>query len=781
MTTPFSRCLSCAGPLPTGRPGPAAKYCSNACRQRAHRRRKNDRTARTGGIGGVSALQPTADSFIGREADLAHLTRLLRSHRHLTLVGPPGVGKSRLAHELAHRTRQSYPGGVWHLDLDAVPEPADARADIAGVLGLGRHPALVLLDNCDEALDAAAELVAYLSCRWQHATTLLTSREPVRLPDGTTLALSPLRTTGRADRDTPVSAAVQLFVERARATDPSFALDGTNEDDVARLCAHLDGLPLAIECAARRTGFFTPGEILERLGDGIGLLSGPARTPPGRSRGPREALRRSYRLLGGGEQAVLRRLSVLGTEFDLSDATAVCAGADVPEDAVAALLARLTTTSLVHAADGRYRQLNVVRAFGREVLAAEGEETDVRDRWIAALVRDMERNGSTKPHIAADRDTLLEACAWAGERRPEWKAPLAVALGRCLLRHGHVRQTDYDLVRSARTGLPPASPWAGPLLTECAALANWVGDPAGALTYALDAVEAARAQGRPALLARALLELGVAHSTAGELTPARHCLEESLAMHRAAGQTGQAGACLYRLAAGALSLGDGHRGGVLAAKAVESLRVPGPRPTLLLALHLAGHAAVVRGDVEHARARFTEGLDAAEAHPWATALMLEGLAVASVTDGYAAQGLYIGGAALRLRAAAPLPAPGWDQLVRTTLERARAELDAREIRRIGAAAARATLQDMVSYVRPRGSSEDDPTALPLLAERERDLLTLIGHGLTNAQIARRLRISPRAVAYRLTGVRRKLGLRSRTELAVWAGHQPGSLREPEGP
>jgi len=753
MATTYARCLSCAGPLPTGRPGPAAKYCSNACRQRAHRRRTHDKTARTGGIGAVRALPPTADSFIGRETDLAHLTHLLARHRHLTLVGPPGVGKSRLAHELAHRTRQSYPGGVWRLDLAAVTEPAEARADIAAVLGLGRQPALVLLDNCDETLDAAAELVAYVSCRWQHATTLLTSREPVRLPDGTTLEVSPLRT-----------AAVHLFVDRARAADPSFTLDDTDEDDVARLCAHLDGLPLAIECAARRVGFFTPGEILERLGDGIGLLSGP-----GRSQGPREALRRSYRLLGQGEQAVLRRLSVLGTEFDLSDATAVCAGDDVPAGAVAALLARLTTASLLSAADGRYRQLNLVRGFGREVLAAEGEAADARDRWAAALVRDMERDGSTKPHVAADRETLREACARAGEHRPEWQGPLAVALARCLLRQGHVRQTDYDLVRSALARLPAASPWSGPLLTECAALATWVGDHAGALTFALDGVEAAR---EPAVLARALLELGAAYSSAGEHARARRCLEESLAMNRAAGD------CLYRLAAVALALGDGHRCGALAARAVEALRVSGPRPTLLLALHLAGHAAVVRGDAQHARARFTEGLDAAGEHPWAAALMLEGLAAASVLDGYAAQGLYIGGAALRLRAAAPQPGPGWDPLVRTALERARADLDVRETRRVNAAAARATLPDMVAYVRPRGTSDDDPTALPPLAERERDLLTLIGHGLTNAQIARRLRISPRAVAYRLTGVRRKLGLLSRTELAAWAGHRPG---EPQGP
>lgn len=127
------------------------------------------------------------------------------------------------------------------------------------------------------------------------------------------------------------------------------------------------------------------------------------------------------------------------------------------------------------------------------------------------------------------------------------------------------------------------------------------------------------------------------------------------------------------------------------------------------------------------------------------------------------------------RRSGPTPArgEGWDRLVRTTLERARGEVDVRENQRIGAAAARATVQDLVTYVRPCRESGDDPTARPLLAEGERDLLTLVGHGLTNAQIARRLRISPRAVAYRLTGVRRKLGLRSRTDLAVWAGRDPG--------
>lgn len=761
MTSTWSRCSSCGGPLPTGRPGPAATYCSNACRQRAHRRRQHDRTTpgATGGTGSVRALQPTADSFVGRETDIAHAAQLLRRHRHITLVGPPGVGKSRLARELAHRTRQSYPGGVWRLDLGSVTDPAEARADLAGALRPGRHPALVLLDNCDEALDLAAELAEYVSGRRPHATTLLTSREPVRLADEMPVPVSPLPAAGRADRDTPVSAAVRLFVERA---DPSFALDPGNEDDVVRLCARLDGLPLAIECAARRTGFFTPGEILERLGDGLDLLSGP-----GRCRGPREALRRSYLLLGRSEQAVLRRLSVLGTEFDLPDATLVCAGEDVPATAVGDLVARLAAKSLVTVADGRYRQLNVVRGFGRDALAAEGEDADVRDRWVAALVRAMERDGS----VAADRETLLDAYGWGSDRRPEWTGPLAVALGRCLLWHGQVRPSDYDLVRSARTVVPPDSPWSGPLLLECAALAGWVGDSAGALAFALDGIEAAR--GRSALLARALLELGAAYSSAGELARAGRYLEESLAMNRAAGQEGQVGACLYRLAANALSLGDAHRSGALAAKAVASLKVSGPRPMLLLGLHLAGHAAVVRGDVEHARARFVEGLHAAEGLPWAAGLMLEGLAVKAVRDGYAAPGLYIGGAALRFRTVVPRPGQGWDRLVRTTLERARGEVDVRENQRIGAAAARATVQDLVAYVRPCGESGDDPTARPLLAEGERDLLTLVGHGLTNVQIARRLRISPRAVAYRLTGVRRKLGLRSRTDLAVWAGRDPG--------
>jgi predicted ATPase/DNA-binding CsgD family transcriptional regulator len=706
---------------------------------------------------------------------MAQVAQLLRRHRHITLVGPPGVGKSRLACELAHRIRQSYPGGVWRLDMGRVTEPAEVRTGLAGVLRLGRLPALVLLDDCDEALDTAAELAEYVACRWPHATTLLTSREPVRLADETPVVVRPLRAAGRADRDTPASAAVRLFAERARAAEPSFVLDRSNEEDVVRLCAHLDGLPLAIECAARRAGFFTPGEILERLGDGIGLLSGPGRTALGRCQDPRTALRRSYRLLSRGEQAVLRRLAVLGTEFDLPEAIRVCAGEDVPATAVGELVARLAAKSLVSVASGRYRQLNVVRGFGREVLAAEGEDADVRDRWVAALVHDMERDDSTEPHVVADRETLLEAYAWGSGRRPEWTGPLAVALGRCLLRHGHVRQSDYDLVRSARTFVPQASPWSGPLLVECAALAGWVGDNASALTFALDGIDVAREPGRPALLARALFELGVAYSLAGELTRASRCLEESLALHHAAGQAGQAGACLYWLAAHALSLGDAHRCGVLAAKAVASLQVSGPRPMLLLGLHLAGHAALVRGDAEHARARFTEGLDAAEAHPWAAGLMLEGLAVGSVRDGYAAQGLYIGGAALRFRAAAPRPGPGWDRVVRATLELARGDIDVREAQRIGAAAARATVQDLVAYVRPRGSRDDDPTARPLLAERERDLLTLVGHGLTNAQIARRLRISPRAVAYRLTSVRRKLGLRTRTELAVWVDRDAGAV------
>ncbi|MGW7486509.1 helix-turn-helix transcriptional regulator [Streptomyces sp. NPDC054786] len=346
-------CEACGAPLPTpsraasggtapgGRP---ARYCSSACRQRAFRQRAERRVPPRTELAG-RGLPPALDAFVGRERELSRLRALLSSSRLLTLTGPGGVGKTRLALELAGSVRGAHAGRAHWAALDSLQDSELLPQALATTLGvrerggragvealvhaLGTRTMLVVLDNCEHLADACAQLAATLLARCPRLRILATSREPLRVPGEVVFRVGELSLSPAGeDHDTAEllqSEAARLFLERARRSDAAFGLEPGEARTVAEICRRLDGLPLAIELAAGRAGSLSLPGILHGLDDQLSLLTDGSRTGPGRHRELGAAIDWSHRLLDPLERVVFRRLSVLGGGFDAQGAAAVCA------------------------------------------------------------------------------------------------------------------------------------------------------------------------------------------------------------------------------------------------------------------------------------------------------------------------------------------------------------------------------------------------------------------------------------------------------------------------
>jgi predicted ATPase len=335
-------------------------------------------------------------SFVGRGAQLDDIASRLLSDRLVTLTGGGGIGKTRLALQVARRLKMDNTACAWAA-LSAVTDDAGVATAVASALfnvepvrsmtvealasAIRDQKFVLILDNCEQVIGACAELTLQLLQACPGIRVLATSREPLGVPGETVYPVPPLAVTNDPDD----SEAVQLFFHRALARDPRLPLTPEARAIAVRICSACDGVPLAIELAAACTVSMTLPEIVDRLEDALGLLRLGSRAAPARQHSLRASIDWSHRLLQTTEQLLLRRLAIFDADFTLSAAEAVCAFDGLPADEIAYLLHRLVTRSLVHASRNdsttRFCLWLPVRQYCLERLEQAGEAARVRARW----------------------------------------------------------------------------------------------------------------------------------------------------------------------------------------------------------------------------------------------------------------------------------------------------------------------------------------------------------------------------------------------------------------
>jgi predicted ATPase/DNA-binding CsgD family transcriptional regulator len=393
-------------------------------------------------------------SFVGRRAELAAVSALLRGRRLVTLTGVGGSGKTRLAARVAADQAARWPDGIWWVELEAVTDPtqvAEVAAATAGVLVepvQGPLPsltaqfrdrrALVCLDNCEQVVEGAAEVAQALRRSGTEVTVLATSREPLGVAGETVWQVPPLREDD----------ALGLFLERASLVRPGFTLDRSSEDAVRTMCRRLDGIPLALELAAAWLRTLTPRQIAAGLDDRFALLVGGPRGAVPRQQTLAASIEWSHALLAERDRIVLRRLAVFAGGFGLEAARAVVAGGAVARAEVLSVLRRLVDKSLViaeeRAGEARYRLLETIRQYAADRLVEAGEAAATRDRhlaWFLALAEDLEPErqrdlDAWRTRLERERDNLRAALDW-GLAAPDPERGRRLAAGLPWLWHLH--------------------------------------------------------------------------------------------------------------------------------------------------------------------------------------------------------------------------------------------------------------------------------------------------------------------------------------------------------
>ncbi|MEB3982827.1 LuxR C-terminal-related transcriptional regulator [Mycobacterium sp. 663a-19] len=479
-------------------------------------------------------------SFVGRDAELAQVRELLAGNRLVTLTGAGGVGKTRLAVEIASRLAGEFTDGVWYVDLAPITDPDVVPIAVARSLGLPDQPGrstldtlsrfvadrqmLVVLDNCEHLLDASASLVVALLGAAEKVTFLATSREAIGVAGEVGWRMPSLSLAEEA---------VELFADRARHARPDFVVTDDNAAAVAEICTRLDGLPLAIELAAARVRALSLTEIVDSLHDRFRLLTGGSRTAVRRQQTLRASVDWSHALLTEPERVLFRRLAVFLGGFDLDAAQAVAGGGDVERYQVLDQLTLLVDKSLVVADDSpartRYLLLETVRQYALEKLGESGEADAVRSRHrdhytsLAAAVDAPAGSGYEQRLDQAETeiDNLRAAFGWSCEN-PDIESALSLAssLQPLWLARGRAREglRWFDTVladKVARDDRVPAAVRARALADQ-AVLDSMFG-AAHSVDGAQHALALARDLDDPAVLARALTACGFTAAYNAEL------------------------------------------------------------------------------------------------------------------------------------------------------------------------------------------------------------------------------------------------------------------------
>jgi non-specific serine/threonine protein kinase len=588
-------------------------------------------------------LPVESSTFVGRQDELDRLEQLLGGSglRLLSLTGPGGVGKTRLAIETARRLGEAFEGGVFFVNLAPLTEPAGVLPAIAGALGLKpnredslveriasavRGPVLFVLDNF-EHLTEAAKVVGDLLRAMPDAKALVTSRTLLRLAGEHDFPLSGLAlSTPERGAGLPArSDAIRLFAERARALSPRFVLDERNARDIQAICDRLDGLPLAIELAASRIRVLEPRALLERLqatGGTLRTLTAGARDTEARQRTLRSTIAWSDQLLAAAERRLFHRLGVFARAFTLGAAAAVDEPSSRSDPDVLEKISSLVDSSLLvrveqEGADGRFAMLQTLREFALESLP-DSELAETRARHARHFLDLAERRAPelTGPaqlrhfdELEADHDELLTALDWFRETGATSETlRLAIALGHFWEVRGHWLE-GFRVLKAALEGAATAPPplrasglhWRGVLAWN-------LGDLQHARECQEESLNLVRSLGDPERLMDALLALYWTVMYQGDLQRGSELNDEALQLAARVGDRRLNALALVNRAWLACERGNLDEGERLNEEAIAELRAYRDQSTLLRHINCRGEIASMRGEWKKAEAACTEAL-----------------------------------------------------------------------------------------------------------------------------------------------------------------------------
>jgi non-specific serine/threonine protein kinase len=568
------------------------------------------------------------------------IKRALSMTRLLTLTGAGGSGKTRLALEVARDLVGAYPNGVWLVRLAPLSEETLIPQEVAQALGVSERPdhpltetlveflrpqvALVVMDNCEHLVEAAARLVDTFLDNCPRLRILATSREPLGTAGELNWSISPLSTPSM---QRALSAeqligyeATRLFVQRASSKRPNFSLSPENAQAVANICRRLDGIPLAIELAAARVGALSAEQISQRLEDSLKLLTGGSRTQTLRQQTLRGTQDWSYDLLAEREQMLFRRLSVFAGGWTLEAAEAVGKGGGIEAGDVLDLLSRLVDKSLVVAeatTEGklRYRMLEPVRQYAQEKLeeGAEGEAVGRHATFFLALAEEVEPQVEGPQQVVwmdrleEEHDNIRAALSWSLERGEDAELGLRMgaALGEFWYLRGYFSEARRWLEEAlAKSGGTPTAARAR-ALQRVSLLAFLQGDldraeEASEEGLRSEGVELFRTGGGDSTAAELQRVLAIVVGTRGELEQETRLLEESLALSREAGSLRGMAHSLFFLGAAWRARGDYERATRHFEEALTMFRETGEQSTIATVLTHLGFTYLLQGDLERA-------------------------------------------------------------------------------------------------------------------------------------------------------------------------------------
>jgi predicted ATPase/DNA-binding XRE family transcriptional regulator len=642
---------------------------------------------------GRSTVPAAISSFVGREQELAELRRLLPTTRLLTLTGPGGVGKTRLALEIARGLVDEGTPAVF-VDLAALGDPMLVDSAVAAALevcqkpnhplretvarAIGGQPLLLVLDNCEHLVAACAELAEALLGECPQLRVLCTSRESLRADGEVVWRVSVLSLPRLEQRARPVdvgdSEAVRLFVERAGAALPTFALSDQNARAVAEICVRLDGIPLALELAAARVAILGVEQLAARVGKCLRLLTAGRRTAPTRQQTLRAAVDWSYALLSDPERLLFRRLTVFAGGWTLEAAEAV---ADADLDLLASLVDKSLVTA-TPAVDGavRYRILETLREYGHERLGEHAEAEAIHRRHAEYFLELAERVAPEliRPdqalwlrRLEMEHDNFRAALGWldqSGDVEGSWR--LGAALWRFWEVRGYLSEGRERLAALVARGSKRTAARAA-ALNGAGVLANQLGDFPAARAWLEESLGIRRELDDQPGIAAVLNNLGNMASVQGDDAAARRLLGESIAIKRELGDRWAIANSLSNVGLVLLNQGDYAAARALHVESLAVSRDLGDRRYIAISLHNLGRVALAEGDYTGASTLLVESLAVSrELGDHSTlALVLDAFAELAAAGLQAERALRVAGGAEALREAIGCALAHPDRLRRT--------------------------------------------------------------------------------------------------------------------